>query len=103
VGISGSSATLALGSRSTVGLDNVPKTPAGVPAPGVSTESAVWSFNPGTNEMTVQYVNPDGSLPNTVIAYDDRENELFFVGDLDAYNFQNDVPASAVTFFLVPV
>jgi hypothetical protein len=103
VGISGSSATLTIGSRSIVNLANVPITPAGVPAAGVDTESAVWSFDPGSNELTVQYVNPDGSQPETTIAYDIRENVLFFTGDLDAYNFQNDIPASAVTFFLVPI
>jgi len=103
VGISGASTTLAKGSRNTVDMENVPQTPGGVPASGVSTESAVWSLNRDTSELTVQYVNPDGSKPDTIIAYDIRENVLFFVGDLDAYNYQNDIPASAVQFFLVPV
>lgn len=38
----------------------------------------------------------------TIIAYDIRENELFFVGDLDAWNKQHtDTPASAVVSFNV--
>jgi len=102
VGISGASTTLALGSRNIVGMENVPKTHPGIPSPGVTTESAVWSFHRDSGELTVQYVNPDGSLPKTTIAFDIRENVLFFTADLDAYNFQNDLPASPVTFFLIP-
>lgn len=43
------------------------------------------------------FVNPDGSKPKTQLAYDARANELFFVGDLAAYNKQFDYyPAGAV-------
>ena len=42
-------------------------------------------------------MNPDGSKPQTQLAYDARANELFFVGDLAAYNKQFDYyPAGAV-------
>ena len=42
-------------------------------------------------------MNPDGSKPQTQLAYDARANELFFVGDRAAYNKQFDYyPAGAV-------
>ena len=36
-------------------------------------------------------MNPDGSKPQTQLAYDARANELFFVGDLAAYNKQKEI------------
>lgn len=100
---------IGLGSPDTVGFTNVQQTPPNSPpvpsstVPNTMVESAIWSFNPGTNELMAQYVNPDGSKPSTVIAYDIRENVLFFVGDIDAYNKNNDLPASAVKLYLVPI
>jgi hypothetical protein len=36
--------------------------------------------------ITAQWINPDGTLAPTVIAYDIRNNRIFFVGDVNAYN-----------------
>jgi hypothetical protein len=97
----GGTSTIGLNSPKTVDFTNVEQTPPN--SIGGVVESAIWSINPTTNELTAQYVNPDGTKPNTVIAYDIRANELFFVGDLVAYNVPNaDTPASAVTFVLTP-
>jgi len=102
-----SSGTIGKGLRDTVAFTNVEQTPPGSPpvksGDNSSGESAIWSFNPGTKELKAQYVNPDGSQPSTIIAYDIRANELFFVGDIDAYNKDNNTPASAVELFLVPI
>lgn len=46
--------------------------------------------------MLAQYVNPDGTTPVTVLAYDIRENRIFFTGDLNEYNSHADFPASKV-------
>ncbi|KAF8229509.1 hypothetical protein L208DRAFT_1401950 [Tricholoma matsutake] len=95
--------------RDVITFSNVQQTPPNSPpvksASGDNTmaESALWSFNPSTKELQAQYVNPDGSKPDTVIAYSIRQNVLFFIGDLKAYNTNNDTPASAVKFYLVPV
>ncbi|KAG6821431.1 hypothetical protein H0H93_010155 [Arthromyces matolae] len=59
-----------------------------------------FRFN-STSAIRDLYINPDGSSPVTVLVYDIRANSLFFVGDLDAYNANNDTPASAVNLYLV--
>ncbi|KAL1701922.1 hypothetical protein EV121DRAFT_262585 [Schizophyllum commune] len=96
---------LAKGSYASVAFTNVGQTPAGskpVKSGENSYESAIWTFNPQTKQFTAHFVNPDGSKPKTQLAYDARANELFFVGDLAAYNKQFDYyPAGAVNLYLV--
>ncbi|KAF5362570.1 hypothetical protein D9756_002354 [Leucocoprinus leucothites] len=97
------SKSLSLGDRSSVGFSNVPQTPPnGHPnlVNGSYYESAIWSFDASTKELTPQWYNPDGSKPSTVIAYDVRANELFFVGDISQWNVSGSF-ASAVHFYLV--
>ncbi|KAH9479371.1 hypothetical protein JR316_0007961 [Psilocybe cubensis] len=96
--------TLAAGSRETVPFTNVEKTPKGsppkVPARQAFVESAIWTIDKKTHELHAQWINEDGSRPPTILAYDIRENQLFFVGDIAAYNLNNDLPASAVQLFI---
>jgi hypothetical protein len=71
---------------------------------GITDQSAIWTIDAQTRELTAHYVNPDGSTPDTTIAYDIKNNVLFFTGDLNLWNTNNNAkPASAVKFFLVPV
>jgi len=98
------------GDRNTIDFTNVEQTPpSSVPLPsqnqadqGLYQESAIWSINPSTKELIPQWINPDGSKAPTFIAYDSRENNVFFVGDINAYNTDNDIPAVLATLFLVP-
>ncbi|KAG6919514.1 hypothetical protein DXG01_005104 [Tephrocybe rancida] len=100
VGAAGTSEinTLDLISRNTLAFTNVQQTPSSS-IPVVSAfdstlmvQSAIWSLDSGTSQLTgqavqhslfdgdltrsgpntAQYVNPDGSLPTTVFAYDDH-------------------------------
>ncbi|KAG6813167.1 hypothetical protein H0H92_013574 [Tricholoma furcatifolium] len=94
--------TLDLANPDTIAFTNVQQTsPNSIPV--LSTynstlvvESALWSFNSQTGQLTAQYINPDGSLPSTVLAYDDQANNIFFVGDIDAYNAINNNPAAVI-------
>ncbi|KAF5383862.1 hypothetical protein D9615_003632 [Tricholomella constricta] len=101
--------TLDLTSKNTIAFTHIQRTPPGSVAV-VSTfddtfvvESAIWSINRGTKELTAHYINADKSKPDTIIAYDIRANKLFFVGNIAAYNENNNTPASAVKLFLVPI
>ncbi|KAF8074846.1 hypothetical protein FPV67DRAFT_601190 [Lyophyllum atratum] len=111
VGASGTTLinALDLTSKNTIAFTNVQQTPAGS-IPVVSTfnetvvvESAIWSLHRRTRELTAHYINADEIKPDTVIAYDDKENKLFFVGNMTAYNENNDNPASAVKLYLVSI
>ncbi|KAF9454331.1 hypothetical protein P691DRAFT_809886 [Macrolepiota fuliginosa MF-IS2] len=93
---------LATGDRSSVGFSNTPQTPPNAPPTLVNGnyyESAIWSYNSSTKELSPQWINPDGSKPSTVIAYDIRANDLFFVGDISQWNVSGSF-ASAVHFYL---
>lgn len=100
---------LDLTSKNTIPFTNVQQTPPNS-IPVVSTfddslmvESAIWSIHRRTRQLTAQYINVDETKPDTVIAYDTVQNKLFFVGNITAYNENNDSPASAIKLFLVPV
>ncbi|RDB20819.1 hypothetical protein Hypma_012022 [Hypsizygus marmoreus] len=101
--------SLDLTSRNTIAFTNVQQTPGGsVPVSStfkdnLLVESAIWSINPDTKEITGQWINPDKSSPATVIAYDIRANKIFFVGNIDAYNTNNDTPADTIKLFIVPI
>ncbi|KAJ7577054.1 hypothetical protein C8J56DRAFT_1031757 [Mycena floridula] len=62
-------------------------------------QSSIWFFDHATKEVSAQYVNPDGAKPSTILAYDTRENHLFFVGHLASYNSHTSFPASAVASY----
>jgi hypothetical protein len=93
--------TLAIGSTTTLGIGPVPQTSSGSP-PTPQGASAIWQIDPNTKELTAHWVNPDGSRPNTVVVWDARANQIFIVGDVQAYNSQGSgYFASAVQLFLV--
>ncbi|KAL0953842.1 hypothetical protein HGRIS_005019 [Hohenbuehelia grisea] len=78
------------GSPNFVSLTNVGQTPAGsIPTSSAGkqclVESAIWSFDEAGQKLTAQFVNPDGSRPATVLAYDVDSNSLIFTGDLASY------------------
>jgi len=93
---------LAPGSSTSVGFGNVEQTPAlspPVPFGKYYYESAIWTFNCDTKQITPHYINPDGCDVDTIIAYDDKNNSIFFVGDIAAYS-KKVCPVEAVTFYL---
>ncbi|KII88752.1 hypothetical protein PLICRDRAFT_30158 [Plicaturopsis crispa FD-325 SS-3] len=91
-------ATLAIGSPATSVLGPVNQTD---PSTSGESESAIWAIDPKTKALTPQYINPDGSAPATFVAYNASANQLFLVGDLNAYNAAHaDVPAENVTLSL---
>ncbi|KAJ7216403.1 hypothetical protein GGX14DRAFT_391232 [Mycena pura] len=56
-----------------------------------SIESAIWGFDPATQKITVQWVNPDGSTPETHLVYDEEKKPdphtvFVLVGSVAAYN-----------------
>jgi len=105
IGADGSS-TLGPGLQSVSGFAPVEQSPPGSgPVAGSqgTYQSAIWTIDSQTRELKANYVNPDGSTPATTIAYNMKGNELFFTGDLSLWNTNNNTPASAVKFFLVPV
>lgn len=103
-GDSGTTAgTLTKGTRSSVGFGNTPQTYPGAPPKlinGSYYESAIWRYNSSTKELFPQWINPDGSKPNTVIAYDIRVNELSFVVEPISQWNESGSPLSAVKFYL---
>ncbi|PFH51772.1 hypothetical protein AMATHDRAFT_58239 [Amanita thiersii Skay4041] len=99
-----SNSHIGLGLRNPLAFTNVDSTPPNsppVPRGDRLVESAIWSFDHKTLELKAQWVNPDHSKPPTILAYDIRNNVLFFTGDIDAYNRDNSFPASAVHMFLL--
>lgn len=98
--------SLAAQRSNTIAFINVPQTPPGSPpilssTASVYVESSIWFFDGETKEITAQFINPDGSKPPTIFAYNIRNNQIFFVGDLGAWNAEHvNTPSSAVTFHL---
>ncbi|KAI0073513.1 hypothetical protein K474DRAFT_1710642 [Panus rudis PR-1116 ss-1] len=86
------------GNSNAASLDNVKQT---TPVSGIS-QSSLWSFDPTTKELTPHWVNPDGSVAETVIGFDIRNNAIVLTGDIAAYNAHNTWPVTPVHFFLVP-
>ncbi|KAF9530431.1 hypothetical protein CPB83DRAFT_850908 [Crepidotus variabilis] len=97
---------LAAGDYHSVGFTNVESTapgspPSKAPSRDAYVESAIWTINPSTKQLTAQFINEDGSTPPTVFAYDIRNNNLFFTGDIAEYNSHASFLASAVDLYLV--
>ncbi|KAJ3763792.1 hypothetical protein EV360DRAFT_77997 [Lentinula raphanica] len=88
---SSENATIGTGVATTLQLTNVTKTDAlskPVKSDNVDAlvESAIWTINSSTKELTAQYVNPDGSLPSTFLVYDNADTQLYLVGDTTSLN-----------------
>ncbi|KAJ3881636.1 hypothetical protein F5051DRAFT_95635 [Lentinula edodes] len=62
-----------------------------------SVESAIWTVDLSTKELTAQYVNQDGSLPTTFLVYDNATTNLYLTGDTTASN----ASVTPVKLFLV--
>ncbi|KZT05696.1 uncharacterized protein LAESUDRAFT_655174 [Laetiporus sulphureus 93-53] len=62
-------------------------------------ESAIWRINASTGAITAHWVNPDGSLPTTTIAYYAPENFLLLTGDDAAFaRTYGTTPVVTLTF-----
>ncbi|KAL0950431.1 hypothetical protein HGRIS_010383 [Hohenbuehelia grisea] len=85
---------------------NVYQTPTGPPqqtARGPS-ESNIWTINRSTKQLIPRYINPDGSKPNTEIAYDPPNNRIFFVESVSTWkNVHPGTLTHAVSFFLADI
>ncbi|KAG8898728.1 hypothetical protein FRC01_010786, partial [Tulasnella sp. 417] len=99
-GFSSTNASLGPGSNNYVYIDGTTQIPAGSTPQGgpnnsfsASTgvaspaESAVWIYNPVTQEITVQWINPDGStLPNFIVYSTASGTPILLVtGDVTAF------------------
>ncbi|GBE86456.1 hypothetical protein BKA93DRAFT_623356 [Sparassis latifolia] len=92
---------LASDSASIVTLGDVVQTaPSAPPSSNTNEESAIWSINSRTQELTVQWINSDSSKVKTYIAYDEADNILFFAGNISVYNAQSSKSAVQVKFYL---
>ncbi|EDR11246.1 uncharacterized protein LACBIDRAFT_324860 [Laccaria bicolor S238N-H82] len=61
-------------------------------------ETSVFSIDPDTHEIDIQWVNPDGSLPPVhIVLMDER---IFYVGDVMAFRDYTDAVVTPVTTFL---
>jgi hypothetical protein len=95
---------LASGSADSVDLLNVAQTKASsipvlIPHTTDLGESAIWTFDTLTKQLTPHYINPNGNQAPTTIGYRTKENQLFFVGDVDAWAKANSgYEAVPVTF-----
>jgi len=51
-----------------------------------NSESAIWTYNSVTNEITAQWVNVGGGKPTSYILYVTGSNALILTGDPGAFN-----------------
>lgn len=56
--------------------ENTFSTATGIPA---DYESAIWTYDPDTNDIDVQWINSDGSAPATGVLYADDGNDAFLI------------------------
>jgi len=93
-------ATIVPGSTNSLLFSNVTRTDPGsrpIKSNGALVESAIWSLNSTTKELTAQWVNNDGTLPTTFIVYDQASSELLFVGDTNLSSSTSEVKLFVVT------
>ncbi|TFK53390.1 hypothetical protein OE88DRAFT_1643153 [Heliocybe sulcata] len=86
--------------HSTLNLMPVRQTvPGGLPAISVDDtySSAIWTMDLETKELRAKWINPDGSTPSTIMAYDSDRKTFFLTGDLEAYKEQHGANACGVT------
>ncbi|KAH7338105.1 hypothetical protein B0J17DRAFT_660803 [Rhizoctonia solani] len=69
-----------------------------------ASESAIWSYDPTSRALIIQWVNSDGSSADADILWSSEEgNDLFtLTGDASAFKEKYGVDAPEVTFTCVP-
>ncbi|KAI0788761.1 hypothetical protein C8Q75DRAFT_734034 [Abortiporus biennis] len=82
-----------------VALSNVPHTDAGSNPVNV-TESAIWSLDKTTKQITATWIDTDGTKVPVVLGVDLRNNGLFLTKSIDDYNKHSTSSISEVQFFL---
>ncbi|KAG8722998.1 hypothetical protein FRC12_005931 [Ceratobasidium sp. 428] len=66
-------------------------------------ESTIWSFDPETMAINVQWINTDKSAPATYIVYaNDNNQALLITGDVDEFQYAYDAPYPEVMLSCVP-
>ncbi|KAK2466707.1 hypothetical protein APHAL10511_000965 [Amanita phalloides] len=69
-----------------------------------SIETAVFAYNPSSNEVTCHWINNDGSRPKTYIGFNGQEATLFITGDKDAFSHKyGSNSIHWVTLNLIPI
>ncbi|CAE6521875.1 unnamed protein product, partial [Rhizoctonia solani] len=67
-------------------------------------ESAIWLYDPATNQLRPQWFNTDGSTPTTYLLYAQDDNgALMITGDPQAVNMAFGTNYPQITFTCVPV
>ncbi|KAG9047514.1 hypothetical protein FS837_002099 [Tulasnella sp. UAMH 9824] len=69
------------GSTPQSGNNNSLSASTGIPQ---NAESAVWKYNPTTQDISVQWINTDGSTPATTLLYCSVDDVLMATGDIAA-------------------
>ncbi|KZT18639.1 hypothetical protein NEOLEDRAFT_127500 [Neolentinus lepideus HHB14362 ss-1] len=92
-----------LARRSPATLDLMPvrqTLPGGLPALSADNTygSAIWTVDLETKELRAKWINFDGSIPSTIIAYDQDRKTFFLTGDIEAYNEHHNASACGVSF-----
>ncbi|KAH7108578.1 hypothetical protein BKA62DRAFT_682728 [Auriculariales sp. MPI-PUGE-AT-0066] len=64
-------------------------------------ESAVWQFNSSNRKITLQWVNPDGSITNGKLVLYKPDNVLLAVGDIKAFRQEFGGPTVPVVLTLI--
>jgi hypothetical protein len=71
----------------------------GVPA---DSETSIWAYDSSTGVVSARWINGDGSVASTQIAYNPRDNLLVLVGDLTSFNNYFHALYPPATVVLVP-
>lgn len=64
--------------------------------PPRTAESAVWTFDSATGNLTPVWVNPDGSIP--AIEYFVQSTGIYIGGNADAFHSRYPAPVTLITF-----
>ncbi|CUA76614.1 hypothetical protein RSOLAG22IIIB_06375 [Rhizoctonia solani] len=65
-------------------------------------ESAIWIYDPATNNIRAQWINADGSAPTTYLVYSSSDVAFILSGDINALSVGNPSNYFAATFTCVP-
>lgn len=114
VGFVSTSDDLAVGSYNYAYITGTTQIPAGPPegadnnsfsgTTGIpkSAESAIWTYNPTTQDIIVQWINTDGSPAPTNLVYANDFNQAFIItGDVETFQGVFGVPYPPITFTCV--
>ncbi|RSH87059.1 hypothetical protein EHS25_003548 [Saitozyma podzolica] len=63
-------------------------------------ETGIWTFDPSTQELTAQWVNPAGDSLAAEIGFDPASSDLILSESTDAYNTAHGANVETVRFFL---